>query len=191
MNVVGRFSARRPPVGPRGLGVAFLWGFAEATFFFIVPDVLLTRFALQDLRRALLGCLWATLGAVVGGCILWFLARENPGLVLRWIERLPGIPLEVVLLTGNALHDQGLVAMFSGALSGHPFKLFAAHAGAQGFGLAGFIAVSALSRLARFAGTSLIAWLISRALGSAAPLRLLLHATFWLVFYLIYFWRMR
>ncbi len=37
------------------LALAFIWGFAEATVFCIVPDVLLTRFALSDLRRGLFG----------------------------------------------------------------------------------------------------------------------------------------
>jgi hypothetical protein len=39
--------------------VAFLWGIAEATFFFIVPDVLLSWLALSSHRRGLIACVFA------------------------------------------------------------------------------------------------------------------------------------
>ena len=41
-----------------------VWGFAEATLFFIVPDVLLSYVALKNLRAALLTCFIATGGAL-------------------------------------------------------------------------------------------------------------------------------
>ena len=36
--------------------IAALWGFSEATLFFIVPDVFLTVIVLRDRRAALLCC---------------------------------------------------------------------------------------------------------------------------------------
>ena len=42
--------------------VATLWGFAEATLFFVIPDVLLSYVALSRLRPALKACGFATLG---------------------------------------------------------------------------------------------------------------------------------
>jgi len=42
--------------------VALSWGFAEATFFFIVPDVFLSRIALDRIRTAWAASVWATLG---------------------------------------------------------------------------------------------------------------------------------
>ena len=53
----------------RALGVnlgAAVWGFAEATLFFIVPDVLLSWIALHAPRKALVACLWAVVGAPSG-----------------------------------------------------------------------------------------------------------------------------
>jgi len=51
------------------VGAALVWGFAEATLFFFVPDILITRIALADLRRALWACFWSLLGAVSGGAV--------------------------------------------------------------------------------------------------------------------------
>jgi len=52
-----------------GVGLAaFLWGLAEATCFFIVPDVLLSFIALRRLRTALLCCGLALAGALLAGC---------------------------------------------------------------------------------------------------------------------------
>ena len=50
------------PVAP----LALAWGLAEATFFFIVPDVLLSRLVLSDWRLCARACLWAVAGALVG-----------------------------------------------------------------------------------------------------------------------------
>ena len=46
-------------------GLAFAWGLAEATFFFIVPDVLLTRVALRDFHASVIASLWSVAGALV------------------------------------------------------------------------------------------------------------------------------
>ncbi len=46
---------------------SLIWGFAEATFFFIVPDVLLTLIALKNWRLATRACLWSLGGALIGG----------------------------------------------------------------------------------------------------------------------------
>ena len=48
------------------LTLAFAWGFLEATFFFIVPDVLLTLIACRMLRPALKASVAALTGALIG-----------------------------------------------------------------------------------------------------------------------------
>jgi membrane protein YqaA with SNARE-associated domain len=55
------------------LMIAFLWGFSEAVWFFIIPDIFLTLIALFSLKRALVAMVWTILGAMLGGAILyWF-----------------------------------------------------------------------------------------------------------------------
>jgi hypothetical protein len=50
--------------------LALIWGFAEATVFFVVPDVLLTAIPVRDLRAASLACFLALLGALAGGTLM-------------------------------------------------------------------------------------------------------------------------
>jgi hypothetical protein len=51
-------------------GIAALWGLAEATLFFIVPDVWLTLITVWSPRKALIACLFALLGALAGGALM-------------------------------------------------------------------------------------------------------------------------
>ena len=44
--------------------IAFVWGMAEATFFFVVPDVYLGFIALLHPRRALMATMMAVGGAI-------------------------------------------------------------------------------------------------------------------------------
>jgi membrane protein YqaA with SNARE-associated domain len=173
--------------------LAFSWGLAESTFFFLVPDVLLTRLALTDFRRALVGCAYALAGALLGGTALWFAARNGgTQFLLNAFDWVPGISRVQIVRTAQALDAQGLLAMATGALAGQPYKLFAVHSGAQDISLGAFLAVSAVARLARFTLTASIAWLAGRMLrhlSDASKLRL--HFYFWLIFYSCYFVLMR
>ena len=46
--------------------IAVLWGFAEATLFFMTPIVWLSFAGRQELRRGLMACLFALAGAPLG-----------------------------------------------------------------------------------------------------------------------------
>ncbi len=168
---------------------AAAWGFAEATVFFIVPDVLLTRLALRDLRLALAAAAYAVGGALLGGTLLWWAAGHGHApQLLAAFAYLPGIFPRLVHDTGAAIGADGLKALFVGGFVGTPYKLLATHAGATGIGLAPFLAVSLAARLSRFVVTILVAWAAGRAL-TAPSLRakLWLHALAWLAFYAWYF----
>ncbi|HEY9541633.1 MAG TPA: hypothetical protein VIR05_08360, partial [Luteimonas sp.] len=71
--------------------VSLLWGFAEATVFFVVPDVWISRRALSSWRAALRGCGFALAGALVGGVLLYFAGRHHEAALLALFERLPAI----------------------------------------------------------------------------------------------------
>ena len=71
--------------------LAVVWGFAEATLFFIVPDVLLSWVALRRLRAALLACVFALLGALVGGTAIWIIAQQDPEAIRRLFVLIPAI----------------------------------------------------------------------------------------------------
>ena len=169
--------------------IAFAWGLAESTVFFIVPDVLLTRLALSDFRRALVAGLWAVAGALLGGTALWFAARHDATqFFLNAFDWLPGISRGLIVRTAQALDTHGLTALATGALSGQPYKLYAVHAGAQGIPLTGFLIVSAVARFVRFTLTATVAWLAGRVLRHLPEAsRLRLHLYCWLIFYSCYF----
>src|SRR3546814_16266356 len=72
--------------------VSLLWGFAEATVFFVVPDVWISRRALSSWRAALRGCGFALAGALVGCVLLFDRKRVDSGksvssMVVSWGRR--------------------------------------------------------------------------------------------------------
>jgi hypothetical protein len=71
--------------------IAILWGFAEATLFFIVPDVWLTAIAVWIPRKAWMACLFALLGALAGGALMYSWGYMAPSTALTALERIPGI----------------------------------------------------------------------------------------------------
>lgn len=173
--------------------LAFGWGLAEATVFFLVPDVWLTRLALSDFRRALVACCWSLAGAIPGGVLLWLAGRHGLAPALfELFDHLPGISRGLIAKTGRELAEHGWFALGAGALAGQPYKLFAVHAGAGGLALLPFVAASLVARFARFTLTTGIAALAGWTLkAKSTRFRHRLHLTFWLVFYAAYFTAMR
>ena len=176
---------RRPPVDLIGVGV---WGFAEATFFFLVPDVLLTAIALRDLRRALWACVLAAATALGGGLVMYGWGAhsvEQARSVLDWI---PGISPELITHAEEEVRTRELTALLLAPLRGEPYKVFAVEAGQLGAPLLGFMLVTMLSRLSRFVVLTLLAALISKALSRKLSPRsiLAIHLVLWTAFYSVY-----
>jgi membrane protein YqaA with SNARE-associated domain len=170
--------------------IAMLWGFAEATVFFIVPDVWLTRTAVRHgLKPALVNCAFSLIGALAGGVLVWLLAKQGMGPdIARFFDALPGISPAMIEHARASLEQQGPPALAYGAMTGVPYKLYALHA-ASLLSLPAFLLVSAVARLARFVVTSCGAWLVVVVLKKhLQPSALLwLHALAWLAFYAFYF----
>ena len=173
--------------------LAVSWGLAEATLFFIVPDVLLTRIAiLRGWRRALRACGWALAGAIVGGTLVYYAAASGHAAGLaRWFDWLPGIGPALMAQAHDGLEDHGVSVLFRGAFSGIPFKLYAMHAGAMHLGWGMFLLASVGSRLARFVATSLFAWALAKTVLRACSQAYLqaIHVAVWVAFYAVYFIR--
>lgn len=171
--------------------LAALWGLAEATVFFVVPDVILSTIGLKRGFRAGLVAAFATaLAAASGGAVLAIITRSNTLDVFRALDALPGISsamiATVVLEVANANWP---LALLQGSFSGVPYKVYAAGAGAVGLPVVWFALVSVPVRLARFAlvvgAVSLLRGSLERALGPRAALTAL--AGFWIAFYAL-FW---
>lgn len=173
----------------RTSALAALWGLAEATVFFIVPDVLLTWIALQSYKRALTACVWALGGALLGGSILWFIGRNDPEPARALFASLPGIDRGMIENVTSQVENEGLVALFIGPFIGTPYKLYAVEAGNLGIGLAAFLLVSVPARLMRFALAALLVGAVSHVLQKRFQLSVLrgVHVVAWIAFYTWYF----
>ena len=181
------------------LAAAALWGFAEATVFFLVPDVLLTWIALGDRRTAVIGrrresfralgaCLAALAGALLGGALLYTWGARDPAAARELLDRVPSISRAMIERVEGEIAERGAVATVLGPLRGTPYKVYAALSGEKGEGLARFLAVSVLARLPRFLVLTLAAAGVSALLrGWSLRRKRLLHAALWGAFYGAYF----
>ena len=166
---------------------AVVWGFAEATLFFIVPDVLISYVAVKRLPAAMLCCALATGGALAGGTVMYLLGGYNADETLRAIDIVPAISPRMIDKVGNGLEQGGISTMLVGAFIGTPYKIYATKAGALGISLPLFLLVSIPARLLRFVAVALLVHGISRLLGGWDERRKLRLLTgFWVVFYIVF-----
>jgi len=142
------------------LWAGFAWGFAEATLFFIVPDVLLTLVALFSFRRSarVLACI--LLGAVAGGTLMFYWGAKDPAQARQVVLHVPFVSQAMFDKTQHSFQHDGILALTKGPGNGIPYKVYCVQAGEYS-GLLLFILVSLLARLERFA----LFWLIAAAMG--------------------------
>jgi membrane protein YqaA with SNARE-associated domain len=171
---------------------AFLWGLAEATLFFIVPDVLLSLLALQDRRRAWIACGYAVAGAVLGGTLMYAWAAHDDAQVRSLLVSIPAITPDLLDQVRLQLDAQGYASLFAGACSGVPYKLYASEAGAAALPLAGLLAITIPARALRFVlVVAVVNGIARRGLGGwSHARRVALLLAGWGVFYAGYFWVM-
>lgn len=173
--------------------LAFLWGLAEATLFFIVPDVLLSLLALKDRRRAWIACGYAVAGAVLGGALMYAWAAHDAVQVRNVLTRIPAISPGLLAEVRQQLADWGDGSLFVGAVSGVPYKLYATEAGAAALPLGGFLVMTLPARALRFVLiVAVIHWLAGRwTSGWPHGRRTILLLLCWTVFYAGYFSTMK
>jgi membrane protein YqaA with SNARE-associated domain len=172
---------------------ALLWGFAEATVFFIVPDVLLTLIAQRaGLRAALVATGFAVLGACAGGLVMWHLGSHYPAETLAALDMVPAVSPEMVARARTSLAAAPFDALLAGAFSGIPYKVFAGTAASGGVSASALLLFTIPARAARFlfavAATVLLDRAILRDVPELARRRILIG--FWLAFYAVYFFLM-
>ena len=183
-------SSQSPGTGVPGLWLFPLtWGFAEATLFFIVPDVFLTWVALQGIRRGFKACGWALGGALLGGATMWLWGRGDAGSATEALDHVPAISPLMIASVRDMLASVGLTEVFFGPLFGTPYKVYAVQAGSLGMPLIGFLIVSVPARLIRFIVLTLLSGAISGWIGdrlSISSKRAIL-TILWVSFYGWYF----
>jgi membrane protein YqaA with SNARE-associated domain len=129
--------------------VAFIWGFAEATLFFVIPDVGLSIIALGGREAGLIATGYAVLGALLGGMLMYFFGRADLDRVVAILHRIPLITPEEIENVQANLERSGIGAMFLGPFVGIPYKIYATFAHRIGT-LPIFLLVSIPARGIRF-----------------------------------------
>lgn len=172
------------------LFAAFLWGFAEASFFFVVPDLYLSFLATaKDRRLGLKGALAALLGALAGGAVIYLWASASPALAAAFIEAVPAISPEMLQEVTRDLSERGLSSLFLGAMTGVPYKVYALQAAGLSLPLESFLLVTLPARLFRWLPVIFLTRYICAAIAGRWSLGAARAALgcFWLLFYAAFF----
>ncbi|MBX3708224.1 MAG: hypothetical protein KIT56_00945 [Gammaproteobacteria bacterium] len=130
--------------------IASLWSFAEATFFFFIPDIYLTRIALFDLRKALLACIFSAISACAGGAVMYCSAEVYPQQAVYFLTLIPAIFPKLINEALQNINHQPLHALVLAPLQGIPYKIYAVEFGAMQINFTLFIVASFFARLLRF-----------------------------------------
>ena len=130
--------------------LVFIWSFAEATVWPVMPDA-----ALVPLAAARSAAWWrlvlvATLGTLVGGLVSYLVGRVRPAEAL--LARLPLVRPAMARQARAWLAAEGAAGLRHQPLSGLPYKVFAVQTGALGLPLGPFLGWTLLARGSRFLG---------------------------------------
>ena len=97
--------------------IAFGWGFAEATLFFVVPDVWIGLLALFSWRAGLRAVAWAVMGALLGGALMYGVgAQLPPDRSARLLDAVPAISPGMIERVEEEMRERGPASMLLGPL---------------------------------------------------------------------------
>jgi len=162
--------------------LGLLWGFAEATVFFIVPDVLLGAVALFAPRA----------GALAGGALTYGVSSElDPSRSEAVLERVPTVNDSAIHRVEREMRRDGPRSIVYGPLRmGTPYKLYARAAAVEDEAFSSFFLWSIPGRLERMLPVTLLAAVVGFLARSRIARRpraaLAFYGTLWLAVYVVY-----
>lgn len=168
------------------LVVAFLWGFSEATWFFVIPDVYLTFVALMTWRRSGWCLLAVLLGTMCGACLVYGLSAWN------WANlwaALPGFRGGMVTTASEQIREFGASAVQLGPANGIPYRHYIWVAANQQVGLGALLLATPLARLPRMMIAMVLAWGAARVTRTWFSIET--HGASWVLVWLtayIFYW---
>jgi hypothetical protein len=175
----------------RGSLAALVWGFAEASLFFVVPDLLISWVAMnRGLKAGAWASLLAALGAVIGRALIFFWSANDPASARRAVSAVPAVSDAMIADAQADIDANGwFIAAMKGPLTSTPYKVYALLAPKSGAPLAAFAPTALPVRLPRFLIVAAIFALIGALFRERIDRRILLAAftAGWLLFYL-WFW---
>ena len=179
-------------LGRPGVLAAFVWGLAEATFFFVIPDVFLSFVAILDWPRTSKHIFAAIAGALLGGALLFHWASADSTAARAAVVRVPFIRENMFAKADDGFRNQGLLSVLFGSVSGLPYKLYAVEA-PKFTSRTEFLLATPPARAVRFllvwAGFGAVAsWLRTRRRWPVSRL-MKIHAALWIASYAFYWGR--
>jgi len=180
--------------------VALCWGFAEATFFFVVPDVWIGLLTLFSWRVGLRAVCSAVMGALLGGAVMYRAgAQLDRDRSARLLAAVPAISPAMVEQVEEEMREHGPASMVLGPLRGTPYKIYARTAGIQQRALGAVLLWTIPARSARFVLVAAVAGLYGWLVRRITPRKRWLLGPYllvWAMFYVRYFraygfWRSR
>ena len=170
--------------------IIFIWGLSEATWFFIIPDVILSLYALRTkkFKYVLYANIAAVSGAMLGGIIIFMWSSFDSDYVETIMLGIPAVHEYMIEHVHNAMAESTFTALITGPLFGVPYKLFAA-AAPQYTGILLFLIFTVPARLLRFLAVSVIAYVLSHYIFKTFSIyvKIIIWAVVWIIVYLIYF----
>jgi hypothetical protein len=177
----------------------------EGTWFFLVPDVLLSYIAISSLRRALVASLGVVIGAMAAACVLYALLGLDHEHASTRIERfwstLPGFRGAMMARASDYLDADGPRGLLSGPQSGLPYRVFVVQGHRLGIPLSRILLWTPPARLERIllvplvvAGVRVAMFRVTRAsisTGRSSPvdrLLVILVSIYWAGIYGWYWW---
>lgn len=132
--------------------MALLWGVAEGTLFFIVPDVIISLVAMRmGLRAGAVAAVLAAVGAMIGGSVLYGFAAKDPAATLAVVEAVPAVSPAMVTAARADMDASGwFLAALKGPLTSTPYKVYTALAAGRDVGPLAWAAAAIPIRLPRF-----------------------------------------
>lgn len=176
---------------PLAVVASALWGYAEATHFWVIPDVVLAWIALNRSRFTWHGVVAATLGAIAGGVRM----HQHAAAEHDRLAQIPGISRAMLTDAHEKFAARGWAAVVRGPLDGIPYKVYATESALAGRPVDELIAWTPIARLWRFvattAGGTVIGVVFGRSVQRHEGRWLAASAGLWILVYLRYFARLR
>lgn len=169
--------------------IAFLWGFAEATFFFFLPDIYLSRLSIHSPKKAFIACFVAAFAAILGGSLMYLWGFYDLHSAYTFLTYIPVIFPKLIRMVFKTLSSNPFEALLLAPLKGIPYKIYAVAFGARHISFFYFIIVSFFARLIRFISittlTGCIVFFLKKYVSVAKLYRI--HLLSWFLIYIIYF----
>jgi membrane protein YqaA with SNARE-associated domain len=137
--------------GPYAYAVLAIVAFIEASFFPLIPDIVVAPMVLANRSRWLRIALWCTFFSVVGGAFGYAIGSVFYGSIGHWLVTTIGIADQVEALRVKFAHNPWIILVFGLFV---PFKLVSISSGIAGIPFALFILFTTITRSVRFLAVS-------------------------------------